>query len=268
MHHHLDVYAYGNHLRLIAPQQKLLFAIAVLLIALVSHAIPQLLITLWLGVWTIGYARIPARVYGKVLLLALLFLLMSVPALVLAVVPQEQRAAVQLDQMVGVAIGQGYVFLSRQGLEQALQIGVRSLACTSCLLFILFTVPFTDLLATLRQWRVPALVTELLLLMYRFVFLLLDGFVNLQLAQQSRGGYRTRQRWMQSAGLLASQLLVRSLQHYQAFCLALSARGFNGEFHVYSNRSYHYSRRYGLESLLGCLALLILHTHTASPGWF
>ncbi|OCR02254.1 cobalt ECF transporter T component CbiQ [Oscillatoriales cyanobacterium USR001] len=258
MHHHLDVYTYSNHLRQISPQQKLWFAIAVILIALMTHPITQLLIVVWLGIWTVGYARIPAKVYLNVLMVAGFFLLTSIPALAIDVVAVEQLASVQLDQLGGVTIGNWYFFVSHIGLIQAFQIGLRSLACTSCLLFVLFTIPFTDLLQVLRQWRVPILLTELLLLMYRFVFLFLDVVTELQLAQRARGGYRTRQRWMQSVALLVSQLLVRSLQHYQHFTLAMNARGFNGNFQVYSNQSYLYSKRYAIESLVGCIGLVIL----------
>ncbi len=259
MHHHLDVYTYANRLRQISPQQKLLFAIAVLVIALITHPIPQLLIAVWLGIWTVGYARIPARVYLSVLMVAGLFFLTSIPALVVNIVDVDQAASVQPDLVAGITLGNGYFFVSRTGLIQAFQIGIRSLACTSCLLFLLFTIPFTDLLQVLRQWRVPILLTELLLLMYRFIFLFLDVVTELQLAQRARGGYRTRQRWMYSVGLLVSQLLVRSLQHYHRFSLALASRGFNGNFQVYSNVSHHYSKRYAIESLIGCTSLVILN---------
>lgn len=258
MHHHLDAYTYTNRLRQVSPQQKLLFAIAVLSIALIVHPITQLLIALWLALWTIGYARIPAKLYGSALLVACLFLLTSLPALILGLVPVAQIAAVQADQLGGITLGNWYLFVSQTGLIQAFQIGLRSLACTSCLLFVLFTIPFTDLLIVLRQWRIPALLTDLLLLMYRFVFLFLGVVSELQLAQRSRGGYRTRRRWMYSVGLLVSQLLVRSLQHYQQFSLALASRGFNGEFLVWSNRSHYYSKRYALESVLGWVGLMIL----------
>ncbi|MBD2463690.1 cobalt ECF transporter T component CbiQ [Oscillatoria sp. FACHB-1407] len=258
MHHHLDVYTYTNHLRHISPQQKLCFVIAVLLIALMVHPILQLLIAAWLGVWTVGYARIPAKIYGNAMMVAGLFLLTSIPALMISIVSVEQIATGQLDPMAGVTLGNWYLFISRSGLLQAMQIGARSLACTSCLLFVLFTIPFTDLLQVLRQWRVPTLITELLLLMYRFVFLFLEVVAELQLAQRSRGGYRTRKRWMYSVGLVVSQLLVRSLQQYHYFSLALMARGFNGNFQVYSDQSYIYSKRYAIESLVGCIGLVIL----------
>jgi cobalt/nickel transport system permease protein len=245
-------------LRQIAPQQKFGFAIAVLLIALIAHPVSQLLIIGWLSIWTIVYARIPFKVYLQLFAVAGIFLFMSIPALVLNGISLNEIAAIRADEIQGIAVGNWYLFISRSGLIQASQIAARSLACTSCLLFILFTIPFTDLLHLLRQLRIPTLLTELLLLMYRFIFLFFDVVTELQLAQQARGGYRTRKRWMYSVGLLISQLLVRSLHHYHDFSLALNARGFNGTFQVYSNQKHYYSRRYAIESILGCLGLLIL----------
>lgn len=256
--HHLDVYTYKNRLRQVSPQQKLLFAIAILLIALLTHPLSQLLIALWLSVWIVGYARIPIQVYLRVLLLSAAFLLASIPALVVEFIPIEQIAAVQADRITGFALGSWFLFVSRSGLMQAVEIASRSIACTSCLLFVLFTIPFTDLLQVLRQWRVPVLLIELLLLMYRFVFLFLDVVTELQRAQQARGGYRTRRRSLHSVGLLVSQLLVRSLQHYHQFSLAIAARGFNGTFQVHSIQPFTCSNRYAIEALIGCVSLVLL----------
>ena len=257
MHHHLDVYSHTNSLKKLPPLQKLVFALTILAIALVAHPLTQGAIFVWLNVWTIGYARIPIKVYGSVLGVVSLFLFTSFPALLFNVVAIEQINLIQASSLGGLTIGNWYLFISHSGLIQAGEIGMRSLACVSCLLFILFTIPFSELLLILRRFRCPPLLLDLLLLMYRFVFLFLDVAMQLQLAQQARGGYRTRQRWMQSVALLAGQLVVRSLQRYQQFSLGLAARGFNGEFQVYSIQSYKYSKRYALESLCGCIGLVI-----------
>lgn len=257
MHHHLDAYAYTNHLKQIPPLQKLLFALTTLAIALLAHPLTQAAIFVWLNLWTIGYARIPIKVYGRVLGVVSIFLLTSLPALLINAIALDEITAIQANSLGGLVIGNWYLFVSYSGLMQAMEIVVRSLACFSCLLFILFTIPFAELLSILRQCRFPPVLLDLLLLMYRFVFLFLDVATQLHLAQQARSGYCTRQRWMQSVALLAGQLVVRSLQRYQQFSLGLTARGFNGQFQVYCNQSYHYSRRYALESLLGCIGLVI-----------
>lgn len=257
MHHHLDAYAYTNHLKQIPPLQKLLFALTTLAIALLAHPLTQAAIFVWLNLWTIGYARIPIKVYGRVLAVVSIFLLTSLPALLINVISRDEITDIHPNSLAGLVIGNWYLFVSYSGLMQAMEIVARSLACFSCLLFILFTIPFAELLSILRQCRFPSVLLDLLLLMYRFVFLFLNVATQLHLAQQARGGYRTRQRWMQSVALLAGQLVVRSLQRYQQFSLGLTARGFNGQFQVYSTQSYKYSRRYALESLLGCIGLVI-----------
>ena len=257
MHHHLDAYAYTNHLKQLPPLQKLLFALTTLAIALLAHPLTQAAIFVWLNVWTIGYARIPIKVYGRVLGVVSIFLLTSLPALLINAIALDKITAIGHNSLGGLVIGNWYLFVSYSGLMQAMEIVMRSLACFSCLLFILFTIPFAELLSILRQCRFPPVLLDLLLLMYRFVFLFLDVATQLHLAQQARGGYRTRQRWMQSVALLAGQLVVRSLQRYQQFSLGLTARGFNGQFQVYSTQSYNYSQRYALESLLGCIGLVI-----------
>jgi len=258
----IDTLAYTNRLRHLSPAQKLIFALAVLCIALCTHAPTQLLIVLWMGVWTVGYAGIPAKVYLRLIALASGFVLVSLPALFLNVVSTTEMHLAQAEQWGGMSWGALYFYISRSGTEQALVILPRSLACVSSLLFLLCTVPFTELLQTMRQLGVPAILTELLLLMYRFVFILLKTVGELSLAQQARGGYRTWGRALHSSSLLVGQLLKRTLQRYQEFSLGVAARRFTGEFQVWSVPQYRYSKRYALEALLGCGGLLGLEWWT------
>lgn len=256
MHFQIDALAYTNQLRHLYPQQKLIFALGVLLLALMAHPITQLLIVMWMSVWTVGYARIPVKMYLHLLMMAGMFLLMSLPALVFNVVPVEQLAVIQADRLGGISLGSWYGYLSWHGLMQAIAVGSRSIACVSCLLFMLCTVPFNEGLHLLRQLKVPGILIDLLALMYRFVFLFVYTAAELGLAQQARGGYRTRRRWLHSVSLLIGQLALRTLQRYQQFSLGLAARGFTGELQVWSGQKYSYSQRYALEALFGCIVLL------------
>lgn len=258
----IDSLAHSNRLRKLPPQQQLLFALGVLSIALISHVPTQLLIVLWMGVWTIVYARIPARVYLRLIALASLFLLMSLPALLINSVSTSQIDIVNADQWGGMNLGAWYFYISRRGSTQALEVFCRSLACVSSLFFLLCTVPFTKLLQTLRQIGIPVILTELLLLMYRFVFILLQTAGELKLAQQARGGYRSWGVAMRSSSLLVGQLFKRTLQRYHQFSLSVATRGFTGEFQVWSKPHYRYSKRYALEAVIGCTGLLGLEWWT------
>ncbi|MEN9216087.1 MAG: cobalt ECF transporter T component CbiQ [Gloeomargarita sp. HHBFW_bins_162] len=248
MHHDLDVYAYRNALRSLPSAQKLGFALAMVLLALVAHPYTQMLIVAWLSVWIVGYARIPVAVYGRWVGLILLFWLASVPALVVQVSPTAP----------GLEVGGWFLSLNGAGIMRAWRIGWRALAGGVCLLFIGLTVPFAEVLQVLRRWRFPALLLDLLVLMYRFIFLLLDEVTHLQLAQRARGGDATWRRRLSSTGLLVSQLVVRCLWRYQLFRLGLTARGFTGSIRVEVPVSYRFSPRYCWEAGLGMVVLVLV----------
>ncbi|MDZ7956558.1 MAG: cobalt ECF transporter T component CbiQ [Aulosira sp. DedQUE10] len=254
----LDSFAYTNQLRDIPPEHKLIFAIATLVISLSTHPLVQVLIALWMGIWIVIYAKIPAGIYLKLLIVASFFWLTSLPALMLNSVSITDLARVLPDSWLGLTLGHYYVYISHSGSEQALAIFTRALASVSCLYFLMLTVPFTEILQTLRRIRFPVLLTELLLLMYRFIFILLRTANELWTAQQSRDGYRTWRIGMKSLALLIVQLLQRTLQQYNQFSLGLEARGFKDEFRVWHPLRYRPQARYIIEAIFGCVVLIAL----------
>ncbi len=258
MHLWLDRLSHNNRLRYLPPEHKLGFALVVLAIALIVRPPVQIAIALWMSVWIVGYARIPVNVYGQMLGLAIWFWVTSIPALIISGVAVSAQTSIQADALFGLTLGSYYLYLSHQGFVQAALIFTRTIATVSCLYFVLFTTPLTELLQVLRRLGCPVVLTELLLLMYRFIFILLSTASEIWIAQQSRNGYRTRQRWIYSLSLLTRQLFQKTMEHYRQFILSTAARGFNGEFRVWSSQCYCPSPRYALEASIGCVVLAIL----------
>jgi cobalt/nickel transport system permease protein len=262
----IDTLAYTNRLRWLAPEQKLLFAIALLIIAAFAHPAVQILIALWVSIWIVVYAKIPAKTYFGLVYVASLFWLTSLPALVINGVNLANLDLVQQDSIFGLTIGSYYVYISSHGIEQGMAILTRAIASLCCLYFIMLTIPFTELLQTLRRVGFPVLLTELLLLMYRFIFVLLNTAAELWTAQQSRGGYRTFATGMKSLALLIGQLLKRTLENYRQVSLSLESRGFGGEFRVWHPYRYHHSKRYAIEAIFGCAILIALEWSYHNAG--
>ncbi|GFE69735.1 cobalt ECF transporter T component CbiQ [Chroococcus sp. FPU101] len=258
MHLWIDNLSHNNHLRRLPPDYKLLFALVVLMIALIAPSGVQIAIALWMSVWTLVYARIPSHIYFSLFSVAIGFWLTSLPALVISVVAITERNLIQTDTYFGITLGSSYFYLSHLGLTQAILILARTLATVSCLYFVLFTTPFTETLQVLRRIGCPVILTELMLLMYRFIFILLSTASELWVAQQSRNGYRTKKRWFYSLSLLISQLFQKTMEYYRKFVLSTAARGFNGEFRVWSSQKYYLPKRYLFEGILGCFMLIIL----------
>ena len=107
----IDTLAYTNRLRWLPPEQKLMFASTLLMIAAFSHPLVQVLIAVWISIWTVVYAGIPAKTYIKLLYLATFFWLTSLPALALNGVDISQVHLVSSDAVNGLTFGSYYVYI-------------------------------------------------------------------------------------------------------------------------------------------------------------
>ncbi len=264
---HLDTLAYSHRLKDLPPQQRLGFGLVMLGFALFSHWPVQGLIGAWLLVWTVGYARIPLRLYGELWGPVIGFLLIGLVTVVVNGVSLNNATTVIMDVWLGWPVGSWYLYLSQAGLIQAWIIFWRVFASMSACLFICCTVPMTQLIGVCREWWVPGLVTDLMLLIYRFIFIVLAQYQSLTQAQAARLSHSSWWSQWRSLKLLGGQLLVRSLQDYQRFRLGLVSRGFTGDLRFDVDRVWQPSWRYGLESVVGGVVLVGLELGLRQRGW-
>ncbi|MEI6828587.1 MAG: cobalt ECF transporter T component CbiQ [Synechococcaceae cyanobacterium ELA445] len=260
MSHRLEALAHGNRLRLLPPGHKAAFAATLLLLALVAPPPVQLLISLWLALWTIVYAGIPAATYLPMLLLPLGFALSSLPAIVINGVGHGAFAGVHADVWQGLSqpVAGWTLYISKLGLSQTSGLLTRSLAATSALFFLLLTTPFNELMQVLRKLALPPLLLELMVYVYGFIFTLWAIADEIAVAQRARSGYSSRRRSLRSLGLLIGQLLERSMASYRGLAMGLAARGFQGELRVVSCVNHRPSTRYQAEAIGGCALLGVL----------
>jgi cobalt/nickel transport system permease protein len=108
--------------------------------------------------------------------------------------------------------------------------------------FLALTTPLVDLVDLLRRLRCPLLLIDLMTLIYRYVFVLLESLDQMYTAQSSRLGYVNFRRGITSAGLLGSQLFIDAYRRSQRLQVALESRGYSGELKVLPT-TYQYDRR-------------------------
>lgn len=213
----IDHYAWTNRWRDWHPAEKLLPAFTLLLLILV---LPPLttgpLVLAGVGVATVRGAGVPLRALLGVLAAPAAFLLVGVPFLALS-----------------VSFTGGFsLHFSAEGVRLALSATVRALAAVSCLAFLTLTTPLTDLIPPLRRVGVPAGVIELILLVYRLIFVFAERALTGQRAQTARLGYSRLDRGVRSLGLLAGNLFQRALAQARRLEIGLAARGYEGELRV------------------------------------
>lgn len=253
----LDSLSYQNRLRHLPPEHKLLFGCVLLLLVLLGHWLLQMVVFIWVGVWVIGYARIPVRSYLLFLLLSLSFFIAGLPALLIDWV-KSGGTPPSVKILASLEVGPYLFYVSQTAVSRVAVLFWRTMASLSCFSLILFTVPFAEILQVLRRIGVPSLLTDLLMIMYRFIFVLLQTSYQLWIAQRSRGGHQGFKAMLRDVGMLAAQLFIRAMRKYESLHKGMAARGFADSFDVLSLQTHSRSRRYEWESVAGCMMLIVL----------
>jgi cobalt/nickel transport system permease protein len=102
----------------------------------------------------------------------------------------------------------------------------------SCLYFLVLTTSITDIFITLRRFKVPRVVVELSLLIYRYIFVLLEISIKMNTAQKLRLGNSGLITRMRSVALVAGNLFIRTLEQGERTFVAMNARGYDGNIRV------------------------------------
>lgn len=254
----IDALAYESRLRRLPAAHKLLFSLAALILALISHPPVQALLFAWMSVWILVYARTPWRVYVAVVGASLVFLLAGMPALLLEAARLE-TAAPAAGVLASRELGGWVVYVTEEGFRRGWALAVRSQAAFVCFAFLFFTVPFAELLQVFRRLGVPAVLTDLLMIMYRFIFVLLETAQQMWIAQRARGGHAGMTAALKDAARLVFQLFARAMLRYRQMYISMTARGFADDFQVIGTvASAAPSKRYQREAAAGLIALAIL----------
>lgn len=114
------------------------------------------------------------------------------------------------------------------GVPQAARLALRATAAAAALLLLAVTTPMAALVQGLRRLGLPADLAELVLVIYRFIFVLLDTASAMHASQVARLGGDGWRRRVRSTSLLAAALWPRALDRARRLEVGLAARGFDG----------------------------------------
>ncbi|MCX8206535.1 MAG: cobalt ECF transporter T component CbiQ [Methanothrix sp.] len=216
MHRLLDDYAHENGLRDVSPKLKLAIG-AFSIIACIASPTPAvpLAVSTCLSAAVIALARIPWRMYIGLTAIPLSFALLSATVVAL-LSPGEPLMSI------------GALRLSHEGLWLGVLLVSRTIGGASSLFFIALTTPMSEIFAVLRSMGAPEALVELSMLIYRYIFVLLEEAMMVHSAQEMRMGYSSVRRSISSFAMLASVLFIRAWERGEKLMLAMDSRCYNG----------------------------------------
>ena len=108
---------------------------------------------------------------------------------------------------------------------------LRFFLAVSAAIILIATSGFYELCLALEKLGAPKAFVVQLLLLYRYIFVLVEEAVRLMRARSLRS-FGARGTGLQATGSLLGHLLLRTLHRAQRIYLAMQCRGFSGEFHL------------------------------------
>lgn len=224
----IDKLCYNSKLRYVNAGEKFAFAVLTLLICVISRSIAIALIVLTVtGILTVYKGGIPLFRYLRFMAVPLAFLFMSTIAILFNI------TRTPLD-LFAVPVGNWYITGSRHAFFYGIQLIITALASVSCLYFLSFNTPMPDILEVLKKLRCPKLFIELMLLIYRFIFVLTSCASAISISQHSRLGNRDYRTSLHSFSALVSILFVRAMKRSGALYDAMESRCYDGTISVLS----------------------------------
>lgn len=203
----IDQYAYQNRLIGLSPKIKLGFYLLLLGISLTGIPGLQWLVILSLFPLTCYIARLKWMTYLKWLTLTLPFVLISLVTLVVGF--QQHQPS---DTLLIFPIFRGYLFISQDSFSQVLTVFLRSYASLMSTYFFILTVSFQQLISLLKSFRLPQELLEVVVLMYRFIFMFLEEFLVMRDTLDLKFGFGSFRKSYRTMGLLASQLFTKLMR--------------------------------------------------------
>jgi cobalt/nickel transport system permease protein len=220
----LEDIAQKNGLREVNPYLKLTAGLGAILLCLLSASyLSPLFIAFLLTGAILILARVDAKTYAELFIVPLWFAIMSVVGIIL--ITGGHDIFWQWDILSSFSLS-----ITRESINQGVFVFCRIIGGMSALCFIALTTPMTDIFIVLRQCKVPEVVIDLMMIIYRTIFILIDQVIQIYQAQIMRLGYSTWKESIHSFASLCGAAFIASWDAGDDLIRAMDARGYNGKF--------------------------------------
>lgn len=254
----VDKLCYTSKLRYVNPYEKFFFAVLTLIFVIVSRSTAMGAAVIAMNSWlTMKKGGIRAAEYGRLMMIPLAFLLLSTLAIVINFSPAPLDA-------FGFRVGETYITGSFEGIERAVRLTVTAMGAVSCLYFLSLNTTMTDILTVLSGLRCPALLSELMLLIYRYIFVLLDTAYYISVAQNARLGNVSLRARVKSFTSLVQTLFIRSIKRSAALYDAMESRCYDGSIRVLKENRQ--ADRKDITAIVAVEMILLVWTAAARIG--
>ena len=222
----LDYIAQKSAFRYIHPGTKLFLALGSLVLCLLSSspAVP-FISALVISLVLIIPGKLSPGLYLKILMGPAFFVFMSIIVLLFMLGGGDVIWEFHPVSWIHLTVTSGAV-------EQCTLILCRVLGCSVSLFFITLTTPITDLFTGMKRLGIPIELIDLMMIVYRYIFIFYALATEIWQAQVMRLGYHRPGEAVRSFSMLCGMLFISSWNAGEDLIRAMDCRCYDGIFPV------------------------------------
>ena len=219
----IDFYAYDSKIRHWNSTFKVsLSVLTVILCIMLDNPYVSIMVIISMAYLTVIKGGITLTEYLSVLAIPTAFILLS--TFTIAIDFSKQPIG-EYDLYLGFC----YVFTSVVQLKKMAFLILKIFAAISALQMLTLSTPSSEIIYVLRKAHVPKIIIELMSLIYRYIFILMDVYIKMKNSAKSRHGYCDFKTSCYTFGGIASNMFIISLDKANAYYDAMEARCYDGE---------------------------------------
>ena len=224
----MDELAYSSRMVDWAPLGKLFFVLCLLIVGLLTNSILVPLMTFSVGIALMAYStnmRIPLILS---LAIAEAIVIMIIGSGMISIMGDTDDPALWEGQLLWFN-----VHMTDASFQKAWLIFFRAIAGVTLMLSFASSTPIPHLAHAVRSIKCPVEICELIVLIYRYSFLLLERFLVMLDAAQCRLGYNGAMTAVKSYGGAMAGTFIFSMELAEKSEAALACRNYQGYFPIY-----------------------------------
>ena len=219
----IDFYAYTSKIKNWNSSFKMIFSVVMIVMCiLLDNPYVSISVILGMSYITIIKGGLSLRDYLSVLMIPIVFILISIFTISVDI---SRNPLGEYNLYLGV----GYVFTSKEMLTKGLFLLLKILGAISALQMMSLSTPSSDIIYVLRKAHVPKLIIELMNMIYRYIFILMDVSSKMKNSAEARLGYCDIKTSYYTFGRIGSNMLIVSFKKANAYYDAMEARCYDGE---------------------------------------
>jgi len=218
-----DQLARRSRLQCVSPGLKFWTVLALICLCLCGRSVwCGTALTILAAVLITAVGGVHLHDYLHLLAVPLIFLLLSLLALLWQFGPEAAGV------MSFPAFG-GFFSVTAAAQLRTELLAARVLGAVSCLYLLSLSTTVSQIIGVLRRARCPDIVAELMYLIYRYIFVLLEMHRTMKDAAGSRMGYRNWRTGLRTTGKIYANLLARSYRQASKNFDAMESRCYEGQ---------------------------------------